>query len=149
MKVFEACFLLMPLKKSLYLSVRPLIISFTFQNTSLPAKPKCRKVDVESTRTKSGRADITDEDGNPVEIEHVSVWDQISKKKCVEWFNFFTFDSYIIAKKGCHATFKVCYKEKKQTTTAAPLTTTPEPGKTIWGKNKKDTQYVSSYFSPK
>ena len=94
-----------------------------------PARPKCKKVDVESKGLQPGRVDVTDADGNPVEIVHVYVWDQISKKKCVEWFNFFYFESYIIAKKGCHATFKVCYKEKKQTTTAAPLTTTPEPGK--------------------
>ena len=94
-----------------------------------PARPKCKKVDVESKGLQPGRVDVTDADGNPVEIVHVYVWDQISEKKCVEWFNFFYFESYIIAKKGCQATFKVCYKEKKQTTTAAPLTTTPEPGK--------------------
>ena len=76
-----------------------------------------------------GRVDITDSHGNPAHIFHVHVWDQISEVKCVEWLNYFYFETYIVAKKGCQATFKVCYKEKKPPTTPAPLTTTtPEPG---------------------
>ncbi|GFN97594.1 D-galacturonic acid binding lectin [Plakobranchus ocellatus] len=96
--------------------------------TEEPAKPICKKIDVKSKGNKPGRVDVTDSNGNPVHIFHVHVWDQISEIKCVEWVNYFYSESFIIAKKGCQATFKVCYKVKKPpTTTPAPLTTTPEP----------------------
>ncbi|KAK3760433.1 hypothetical protein RRG08_065160 [Elysia crispata] len=113
--------------------------------TTTTEAPKivCKKVDVKSVAHQPGRVDITDSHGNPAHIFHVHVWDQISEVKCVEWLNYFYFESYIVAKKGCQATFKVCYKEKKPPTTPAPLTTsTPEP-------TRKCEQFVLNGSGPK
>ncbi|RUS78003.1 hypothetical protein EGW08_014220 [Elysia chlorotica] len=99
--------------------------------TTEAPKIACKQVDVKSDNVLPARAEVTDSNGNPVEIVHVHVWDQISQIKCVEWVNYFYFESFVIAKKGCQATFKVCYKEKKPETTPAPLTTTPAKPKTI------------------
>ncbi|GFN97598.1 D-galacturonic acid binding lectin, partial [Plakobranchus ocellatus] len=92
--------------------------------TTEPPVKTCKKVTVKSTLTQNGRVDVTDANGNSVQIVHVHVWDQISVRKCIEWVNFFYFESYVVAQKGCHATFKVCFISVT-TTTAAPITTAP------------------------
>ncbi|KAK3760435.1 hypothetical protein RRG08_065162 [Elysia crispata] len=92
--------------------------------TTAAPQPKCKKVTVKSKGKKPARADILDSNGNPVHIASVGVWDQISKVKCIKWVNYFYSEFFIIVKKGCQATFKVCYVEKTPPTTPAFLTTT-------------------------
>ncbi|GFR67328.1 capsulin [Elysia marginata] len=95
--------------------------------TTEAPKIVCKRVYVKTVDNQPGRVEVVGDHSNPVDIVHVHVWDQISEIKCVEWLTYFYFENFIVAKKGCQATFKVCYKEKEKTTTPAPLTTTPEP----------------------
>ncbi|GFR94244.1 capsulin [Elysia marginata] len=95
--------------------------------TTAAPQPRCKQVTVKSRGNKPARADVFDSNGNPVHIVSVKVWDQISKKKCIRWVNYFFSEFFIIAKKGCQATFKVCYTPKTPPTTPAPLTTEAGP----------------------
>ncbi|RUS78005.1 hypothetical protein EGW08_014222, partial [Elysia chlorotica] len=110
--------------------------------TAPPAPVKCKKVTAKSQGNKPERVNVSGPNGGRVHIVSVSVWDQISKVKCVKWVNFFYSQFFIIVKNGCQATFKVCFEEKTQTTTPAPLTTTAETPKcrkhTLVGPLKKD-----------